>query len=254
VTSETLLTELGHLVKAPRGIERLRRLVVDLGVQGRLTSDVQPDAFWVTNGGPLPVPKAWKWTTLDAEAEYVQRGKGPKYADRGAVRVISQKCVRDGTFDLEPARYISDGSIDGYKPERFLRTNDVLWNSTGEGTVGRSCIFPGLPEGMKAVADSHVTVIRAGERLDASFLQLWLSGSWVQDQIVAGARGSTKQTELNLGTVKGVPVPLSPVEEQEHIVRRVHQLMTLCEEVEAALVDERRLAAELAESICASIA
>jgi type I restriction enzyme, S subunit len=49
---------------------------------------------------PYTLPEHWRWQPLEQIATYIQRGKGPKYANSGAIRVVSQKCVQWAGFDL----------------------------------------------------------------------------------------------------------------------------------------------------------
>ncbi len=58
---------------------------------------------------------------------------------------------------------------------------------------------------------------------------------------------------LRLPMIEEALVPLPPLPEQQRIVDRVDELMTLCDEIEAALSTERRLAGEFAESALATI-
>jgi len=173
---------------SPYGVQKLRELILELAVRGRLVPQDPNDepasvllekiaeekARLVKEGKikkpkklpeiseeeePFDLPVSWEWRRLQDVTEYIQRGKGPKYADFGRVRVISQKCIQWSGFDLSPSRYVDDQTLEKYQPERFLREGDLLWNSTGTGTVGRVAIVPKLDD-LVAVADSHVTVIR----------------------------------------------------------------------------------------------
>src|SRR3954447_2512998 len=90
---------------------------------------------------------------------YIQRGRGPNYAEKSSTHVVSQKCVQWSGFDLAPAKFVSEDALASYGEERFLCDGDLLWNSTGTGTVGRVVIYQQAAD-IKAVADSHVTVIR----------------------------------------------------------------------------------------------
>jgi type I restriction enzyme S subunit len=163
---------------------------------------------------------------------YIQRGKGPVYAEQSAHRVISQKCIRWYGLNLEPARFITQDSLTNYEPIRFLKAGDLLWNSTGTGTIGRACLVPVEQDQAGLVADSHVTVVRPVQ-LNGKFLWRWIQSPYVQDEIEGSASGTTNQIELNTSTVINHLVPLPPVAEQSRIVARVEELMHVCDALEA---------------------
>ena len=87
---------------------------------------------------PFEIPDSWAWCRLKEVCIYIQRGKSPKYSEMEKYPVISQKCIRWSGLDLKPAKYITEDSLKNYEEVRFLCENDILWNSTGTGTVGRS--------------------------------------------------------------------------------------------------------------------
>lgn len=178
------------------------------------------------------VPKSWTWALLDDLCVYIQRGKSPKYDDESPVRVVSQKCVQWSGFDITRARGLRPEALEKYGPERLLREGDLLWNSTGTGTVGRVNVFPGA-EGKQVVADSHVTVIRLAS-VHPHFIYVWLRSPSIQAKIDEMTSGTTKQQELNASTVRLQPVPLPPLGEQKRIVARVEELMGLLDRLEAA--------------------
>lgn len=274
----------GLLATAPEGVAKLRELILLLAMQGRLANQDPRDEpvdhllqrirakkerliaeGAIKRGKPLAdvpegdalnkLPQGWRWARMGDVASYIQRGKGPVYAAKSSFRVISQKCVRWYGLDIGPARCITQESLAKYEPVRFLQPGDLLWNSTGTGTIGRACLFPDEYADAKIVADSHVTVVRPLE-VDARFLWRWVQSPYVQSQIEEMASGTTNQIELNTSTVVNQLLPLPPVAEQARIVARVEELMGLCDALEAhgRLQDEQhaRLVATLFDALAAS--
>lgn len=182
---------------------------------------------------PYELPKGWEWVRLGELCSYIQRGKSPKYSNVEEIPVVSQKCIQWNGFDISKARFIDPMSLDGYAEERFIEPLDLLWNSTGLGTLGRINVYPKIKLYDKVVADSHVTVIRPFKNfIYSKYLYLWFSGPIVQGEINDKSTGSTKQAELNSTTVKEYIVPLPPINEQKRIVEKVEQFMALCDELE----------------------
>jgi restriction endonuclease S subunit len=228
MNSKTFFDNFKTIANAPGGIGRLRELILDLAVRGRLL-DEHNSIFHDES----EILSKWRSETLDEAAEYIQRGKGPRYAEKSDVAVVSQKCVKWSGFDISEARFIDTSSLSGYKEDRFLRSGDLLWNSTGTGTVGRTALFHEVGGFSKVVADSHVTVIRA-PRILPRFLWIWSASPSIQTEVLGSTSGSTNQQELNLSTIKGLVIAIPPMDEQERIVARVDELMGLCDELEAA--------------------
>jgi type I restriction enzyme S subunit len=203
------------------GVDLLRSLILEIEMKSFLTDDSNKHE------------KNSNWTSLPLRevCEYIQRGKSPKYASVGSCLVVSQKCVRWSSFDPEPSRFIDDLSLDGYSPERFLQNGDLLWNSTGTGTVGRTAIFESGISEQRFVADSHVTVLRTS-RINHEFLYYWSRSPDVQRTVLDSTTGSTNQQELNLGKLKELIISFPSLSEQERKVQKIKELFAICDQVE----------------------
>ena len=276
MNAERLLQHYEKIADAPDAIARLRRFILDLAVRGKLVPQDANDEpasellkriakkkVWLVNAGeirrdkPLPpvdedaafdVPPTWRWTRLGTVTSYIQRGKSPKYAASDGSLVVSQKCVQWRGLDLSVARQITVESLADYEDIRLLRDGDLLWNSTGTGTIGRVIRLIDPPE--KLVCDSHVTVVRCLE-IDPEYIRAWLRSDHVYALIEDRAAGSTNQVELTAQMAINQIVPLPPLAEQHRIVAKVDELMGLCDRLEAArggreAVRDRLAAASLA--------
>ena len=178
---------------------------------------------------PFEIPESWVWVRLIDICEYIQRGKSPKYSPIKKYPVIAQKCNQWGGFSIEKAQFIEPESIASYGNERFLQDNDLMWNSTGLGTLGRMAVYKcALNPYDLAVADSHVTVIRPlKEFISPQYLYYYFSNPTVQSVIEDQADGTTKQKELSATTVKAYFVPLPPYNEQLRIVNQIEAVLPL---------------------------
>ena len=169
---------------------------------------------------PYDIPASWSWVRLQQVCTYIHRGKSPKYSEVKKFPVIAQKCNQWDGFHIEKAQFIAPESVSSYAVENLLRDKDLLWNSTGLGTLGRIGLYPvsSNPYGF-AVADSHVTVIRTlPDFIRPEFLLMFFSSPTVQSVIEDKASGSTKQKELATETVKSYIVPIPPLAEQDRIL------------------------------------
>ncbi|MDP3639479.1 MAG: restriction endonuclease subunit S [Azonexus sp.] len=282
--AQQFLAEFGHIANAPGGVARLRELVIQLAISGRLVERIESETTTSQaieaaaelrrayekeldlratrmhpplHSKPFPVPDHWQWTRLEQICLYIQRGKGPKYVERSLTHVISQKCVQWSAFDLPSARFVADDSLGSYGKERFLCAGDLLWNSTGTGTAGRVAIYQ-PDESVTAVADSHVTVVRLA---NCSPRYLWcvIASPWVQSRIEPShpdslVSGTTQQVELNTSTARALPIPLPPIQEQSRIVAKVDELMALCDKLEEQQQARRKLQNKLRQSTQQAVA
>lgn len=171
------------------------------------------------------LPEGWCTSDIDSIALYIQRGKSPKYIEKSELPVINQKCVRWEGVDRTYLKYIHPEQFDKWTPERFLVNGDILWNSTGTGTIGRAALV-NISTDERIVSDSHVTVIRPASGIAPKYLHYWIMTSMVQNSIGAVQTGSTNQVELSKGAVQNTPIPLAPTLVQKAIVSKIEELFS----------------------------
>lgn len=269
MNTQTFLNEFGWLADVPNGIQKLRGFILQLAVQGKLTSQLNTDIpaqqlllnieakktrlfnedtstkaknkLEIKSSEVLfSIPNNWAWEKLGNICSYIQRGISPKYADISEYPVISQKCIRWEGFQFDKVRFITAESAEKYSDERIIKKGDLLWNSTGTGTIGRINVYPGNPNYSKVFADSHVTVLRSIFVLP-EYIYIWVASPFIFPKIEGDASGSTKQVELSKSYVVNTVIPLPPIEEQQRIVEKVDQLMALCDQLEAQQQEKKQL-------------
>src|SRR5262245_5426235 len=170
------------------------------------------------------LPNGWISATINDVANYVQRGKSPKYAEHSKLPVINQKCIRWHGIDEAHLKYVDPSQWDAWGQERFLRAGDILWNSTGTGTIGRASLYTGLKTSPQAVVDSHVTIVRPNGAVLGQYLHRLIQSPSVQSKIDDMQSGSTNQVELGRSEVLSTQVPLPPLPEQRRITAKIDDL------------------------------
>ena len=228
-----LVPQNSHDEPASELLKRIQQEKAQLAKEGKIKKE-KPLPPISEEEIPYDLPEGWVWCRTADICSYIQRGKSPTYSDTKMYPVVSQKCVQWDGIDMSKARFIAPETMSKYEENRLLQTGDLLWNSTGQGTLGRIAIYDKqLNSYQCAVADSHVTILRPMHILP-KYMYYWFAGPEVQGTIDEKATGSTKQTELATLTIMSHILPLPPLAEQLRIVSKVDELRTLCDELKAA--------------------
>lgn len=161
----------------------------------------------------------WPVAKVEEISEIVTRGISPVYGEHGKVLVLNQRCIRGGKVLGEFARR-HDSTKKSVSEKKFINQGDILINSTGVGTVGRSAVVTeDIPYGEQTV-DSHVTIVRSLTNLvDANYLHMAFVA--LESLLVSRAQGSGGQVELARAEISNLEIPLPPLEEQKRIVTKL---------------------------------
>lgn len=179
---------------------------------------------------------SWTRASLSEVAAVIGRGIAPKYSEDGATIVLNQRCIREGRVN-ESASRNHDSEARPVKAEKLLRVGDVLVNSTGVGTLGRTAPVRGLSQ--STTVDSHITIVRPNLDTDPQWLAYALAAA--ESRIEGMAEGSTGQTELSRHQLSLMEIGVPPLSVQRAIAATLGALDDK--------IDSNRRAQDLAEQL-----
>ncbi len=133
------------------------------------------------------------WNKVSDFVIFSTKGITPKYVEKSNVIVLNQKCIRNNIIDYSFSQYTDDSKITS--DSKFVQKGDILINSTGAGTAGRSAFVKELPKGYKVITDSHILLIRCKSYNEAKCLSYVLFS--FEKTLMSFMTGSSGQSELD---------------------------------------------------------
>lgn len=143
----------------------------------------------------------------------IERGKLPIYNLDGKINVIKSAKIQSGFID-ESNEFVDNTFISKY-PQAEVFFGDILVNSTGRGTLGRSSIL--TKRDNKFIIDGHVSKISKLKGLSNFYLAIYLLTKYGYKQLETFARGSSGQIEIYPEDIGSVLIPVLPGQFQEKI-------------------------------------
>ena len=233
-------------------IKQAKNKILDLAIHGKLVLQdpndepaiellkrINPDFTPCDNGHSEKLPQSWCLSRLKELCSFLSRGKSPKYSDNDkTIPVFAQKCnLKEGGISLEQARFLDPSTICKWSEVYKLQTGDILINSTGTGTVGRTRLFNESYLGQYpfVLPDSHISVVRAKAGIIPQYLYAYISSNKIQQYIEDNLAGSTNQKELYIGVLEQMEIFVPPSAEQQRIVQKIKELFSVLDNIQNAL-------------------
>jgi type I restriction enzyme S subunit len=247
--AQTFLTNFEMIAEAPGGVDRLRELVLDLAISGRLVeqrpteapvspalAEVRAEKGAVLNTkvkGRSKVPRepeswevasetptGWCWARIDDTGEYVN-GLAFKQGDwhDDGLPIIRIQNLTNPNAEFNYAR----GS---FPEDRTVNSGDILvsWSATLEAFVW---------DRGPAVVNQHIFKVIPERRVVAPEFLYHLLRHTIRDLADSDAAHGLAMKHINRGPFVSHVVGIPPLAEQERIVARVHELMRLCDDLDA---------------------
>lgn len=251
---------LDQIIDAPDGIKRLRELILQLAVQGKLVEQrpeegtanellqqiaeaKRTDAEARKARGervrkakvlplleadevPFKISSDWKWVRLD-DVYDVRDGThdSPKYQPSG-YPLVTSKNLSSGRLDISNVKFISKEDHEKICERSKVDLEDILFAMIG--SIGNPVIVDIEPEfSIKNVA---LFKYHSREYVEPRYLLKYLE--YAAEHMRNTADGGV-QSFVSLTRLRTYPHPLPPLAEQKRIVAKVDELMAWCDELEA---------------------
>ncbi len=127
-------------------------------------------------------------TTLNDICSFISKGITPTYTDDKDEMIINQKCINNNRINYDFVKYHISKNVS----EKYLQKGDILINSTGTGTLGRSAQYWG--DCRNITVDSHITIVRTKDELHLYYVGILCQ--ILQSVFENMQTGSTAQTDL----------------------------------------------------------
>ncbi|WP_369982572.1 restriction endonuclease subunit S [Thalassolituus sp.] len=263
------------------GIKKLRELILELAVRGKLVAQNQEDepaskllekietekAQLIKDGKlkkqkpltpvgedeqPFELPEGWEWVYLSTLNPDFQNGASSRGdVDGKSTIVLRLADIKNWAISLEEPRHlsISSESIEKYS----LKHQDILVirvNGSSE-IVGR---FVPVEKDIKAIYCDHFIRLRLNTESNYyRYLTLIASSSVVRNLINELFVSTAGQKTINQKHLGSLVLPLPPLAEQQRIVAKVDELMALCDQLEQQSEHQLTAHQQLTDTLLATL-
>jgi len=243
------------------GIKKLRELILELAVRGKLVPQASREARNSANYEPASVlleriaaekaqlvkegklkkqkplpeisddekpfelPNGWEWSRL-SETGLGSTGKTPSTKQSsffdGNIPFIGPGQITPAGIVLKAEKFLSQSGL-GNSCEAL--PGDIFMVCIG-GSIGKAAIVverSGFNQQINCISPLHIA---------SKYLYFALSTNSFHSSVLEKATGSATPI-INRGKWEELPVPIAPLEEQHRIVAKVDELMSLCDALEA---------------------
>lgn len=194
---------------------------------------------------PFELPNGWQWTLIDSIG-FTVTGKTPPTSNRsyyeGDIPFLNPANVVNGKVSYEGKKVSEEGA----KYSQIIPKNSILIvciNGSLEKGIGRAGKID------RSVAfNQQINAVVPNENLNSDYLLLAISSLFFQKQIKAKATGTVNYI-INKNSVRSLSLPLPPLNEQNRIVEKVNELISLCDELEKNIELSKQEADKLMQAV-----
>lgn len=269
---ETFFEKFDQFSDAPGAVAKMRELVLEFAVQGRLVPQHAKDETAhallekVTStakstrrdagesdhtDAPFPIPEAWAWVRLRRVLKKLTDGThhSPPNGPSGSFMYVTAKNIKTDGVLIDGVTHVSKEMHDEIYSRCDPSFGDILYIKDG-ATTGIATINQ-IKEPFSML--SSVALLKPSKAIFNRYL-LWAMRSPFFYAETRGAMKGAAITRVTLSVMAASLLPLPPLAEQKRIVAKVDELMTLCDRLEAQQQERETQHAALARASLARFA
>ncbi|OBQ29658.1 MAG: hypothetical protein AN483_09340 [Aphanizomenon flos-aquae MDT14a] len=257
---ETFFKHFDLLAEAPNGVQKLRELILDLAVRGKLVPQdandepaavllerIKKEKERLVKEGKIKnqktvspaklqklvyqIPPNWKWCNF-SDVIFSQEGPGIRnwQFKSDGIKLLNVKNIVKGELILDNSdKYISEEEFEQKYKHFLIEEGDLLFASSGN-SWGKTAFFK--DPGYKVIVNTSTIRMKFIDReCHNKFLRYFLESNVFKNQMIIQLSGM--QPNFGSSHLMKVLIPLPPLNEQKRIVTKVDELMKLCDELEA---------------------
>lgn len=199
---------------------------------------------------PFELPLGWVWSRISDSSLFCEYGSSEKTVSElsDGVPVLKMGDIQDGKVILGSHQVVSP-KIDDL-PNLYLKKGDILYNRTNSAElVGKTGMFDGDDDTYTFA--SYLIRIRCSiHNIRPEYLTLCMNSPlFRKTQIEPHIKQQCGQANVNGTLMKSMLVSIPPYHEQVLILQKIHELMTLCDQLKSRLQTSQQTQLALAESL-----
>ncbi|MFB3948139.1 restriction endonuclease subunit S [Aeromonas veronii bv. sobria] len=199
---------------------------------------------------PFELPLGWVWSRISESSLFCEYGSSEKTVSElsDGVPVLKMGDIQDGKVILGSHQVVSP-KIDDL-PNLYLKKGDILYNRTNSAElVGKTGMFDGDDDTYTFA--SYLIRIRCSiHNIRPEYLTLCMNSPlFRKTQIEPHIKQQCGQANVNGTLMKSMLVSIPPYHEQVLILQKIHELMTLCDQLKSRLQTSQQTQLALAESL-----
>lgn len=258
---ERLLQHFETISDAPEAVVKLRRLVLNLAVRGKLAEQdgadesacklidrvnvararlVASNAMRNSKAIAAPnkktemfgLPSGWVWSIADQLWDFENGDRSSNYPSKhqlvkSGIPFVNAGHLQNGAVCMEDMNYITQNKFESLGGGK-LRFGDQIYCL--RGSLGKHAVYNYR---IPAAIASSLVILRPVLPDLVPFLRLYLDSD-VSTAFLKRYDNGTAQPNLSSANLRRFEIPVPPLAEQHRIVAKVNELMAMCDQLDAA--------------------
>jgi len=171
------------------------------------------------------LPKSWECCNIGAISSTIQFGLSNSAESAGNYRLLRITDIQDNNVEWKNVPFTNIGNEEA--ETYLLNVGDILFARTG-ATVGKSYLISDTP--MQSVFASYLIRVKL-LIVDPKYVKFFFESSSYWEQIIDKSVG-IGQPNVNGTKLKGIVLPLPPLDEQRRIVYAIESTFAVIDEIE----------------------